>query len=322
MQVAVVMNAGAGALGQDRCADREAEIRAAFEEVGIAATLVLCAPGQVPEAARQAAASGVDAVVAAGGDGTGGAVARGLAGGDVPLAVLPLGTLNHFARDLGMPTDVRGAVRAIAAGQLGRIDLGDLNGRTFINNSSIGLYPEMVIQREREQRRRGRRKWVAMLIAAARVLRRFPLLRVRIGTNHAAFRAKTPFVFIGNNAYAINVLELGRRPRLDRGDLSLYMIRSTTRLGMFWRMVRAILQRLDAVEDFEAHRVREAIVDTGRRVLRVALDGEVVRMAPPLVYRSRPRALAVLLPPGATVVKPAPSAAEAEVTVTPVATAG
>jgi hypothetical protein len=79
---------------------------------------------------------------------------------------------------------------------------------------------------------------------------------------------------------------------------------------MFWRMVRAILQRLDAVKDFEAHRVRTAIVDTGRRTLRVALDGEVVRMSPPLVYRSRPRALAVLLPPGATAAEPIPTTTE------------
>lgn len=293
------MNAGAGSIGSSNCDARKAEILAAFTAAGIDADVHLCEPARLTAIARDLAQSGVDAVVAAGGDGTVSAVASALAGGNVPLAVLPLGTLNHFAKDLKMPLELPQAVQAIAAGNVIRIDVGELNGRTFINNSSIGLYPETVIQRDADRRRSGRSKWFAMLVAALRVLRRFPLLSARIVTAEGTLRARTPLVFVGNNAYTINVLELGERAHLDGGQLSLYMIKATSRLKMFWVTVRAILQRLDAVADFEAHAIREAIITTGHRRLRVAIDGEVEVMTPPLYYRIRPGALAVFAPPAA-----------------------
>ncbi len=297
MHVAVVMNAGAGSVGSAKCDERKAQILAAFQAAGISAEVHLCEGARLTETARCLAATGVDAVVAAGGDGTVSAVASALAGGAVPMAVLPLGTLNHFAKDLAMPLGLADAVQAIASGSVVKVDVGELNGRTFVNNSSIGLYPETVIQRDADQKASGRGKWTAMLLAALRVLRRFPLLRVGIVTESGTLRAKTPLVFIGNNEYTVNVLELGERKRLDRGQLSLYMIRATSRLKMFWVMVRAILQRLDAVRDFENHTVREAVIRTGHRRLRVAIDGEVTLMHPPLYYRCRPGVLAVIAPP-------------------------
>jgi diacylglycerol kinase family enzyme len=311
MRVAVVMNAGAGSTERANCDERKAEILAACTTAGIDAEVHLCEPARLTQTARELASSGVDAVIAAGGDGTVSAVAAALAGGTVPLAVLPLGTLNHFARDLHMPLELGEAAKAIAAGTVIHVDLGELNGRTFVNNSSIGLYPETVIQRDADRRSSGRGKWSAMLLAALRVLRRFPLLRVRIGTEGGMLRAKTPLVFIGNNAYTINVLELGGRAHLDRGQLSLYMIKATSRLKMFWVMVRAILQRLDAVRDFEAHAIREAVIRTGHRRLQVAIDGEVELMSPPLHYRIRPRALPVLAPVAAEAAMPVPARGDA-----------
>ncbi|MBA3452514.1 MAG: NAD(+)/NADH kinase [Deltaproteobacteria bacterium] len=301
------MNAGAGSIGSAKCDERKAEVLAALTAAGIDAEVHLCEPAQLTRTARDLAASGVDAVVAAGGDGTVSAVASALAGGNVPLAVLPLGTLNHFAKDLRMPLELGEAALAIASGNVTRIDVGELNGRIFVNNSSIGLYPETVIRRDRDRKASGRGKWTAMFLAAFRVLRRFPLLKVRIVTESGTLRARTPLVFIGNNAYTINVLELGERAHLDRGQLSLYMIKATSRLKMFWVTVRAILQRLDAVADFEAHAIREALIRTGHRRLQVAIDGEVELMTPPLYYRSRPGALAVIAPRTLEVSEPAPT---------------
>ena len=298
MKIAVVMNAGAGGLGAARTEARAHELRQLCADEGLEATVEVCEPARLVEAARAAAASSVDAVVAAGGDGTVSAVASALAGGPVPLAVIPLGTLNHFAKDLGMPIgDLREAVRAIASAQLRRIDVGDLGGRVFLNNASIGLYPEMVLERDADRRTTGRRKWAAMVRAAARVLRRFPLLEVRIATRQQVLVARTPFVFIGNNEYALSLLELGARPALDRGQLSLYMMRSTSRFRMFWLMVRAILHRLDAARDFEAHTMTEAVISIGKRRLEVAVDGEVIHVEPPLRVRIRPQVLRVLAPP-------------------------
>ncbi len=302
------MNAGAGSIGSEKCDERKAEILAALTAAGLEAEVHLCEPARLTQTARQLAASGVDAVIAAGGDGTVSAVASALAGGTIPMAVLPLGTLNHFAKDLRMPLELAEAAQAIAAGHVTRVDVGELNGRVFVNNSSIGLYPETVIRRDRDRKQTGRGKWSAMFRAALRVLRRFPLLKARIVTEHGTLSARTPLVFIGNNAYTINVLELGERARLDRGQLSLYMVKATSRLKMFWVMVRAILQRLDAVADFEAHDIREAIIRTGHRRVQVAIDGEVELMSPPLYYRSRPGALAVIAPPAVEVAAPVPEA--------------
>lgn len=302
MKVAVVMNARAGSIGAAHARERADAIRAAFGAAGVEATVHACPGAALTAAARKAAASGVDAVVAAGGDGTVSACASALVGGDVPLAVLPLGTLNHFARDLGMPNDLAAAARAIAGGTAEHVDAGEVNGRTFVNNSSIGLYPLIVRARDAEQRATGRGKWRAMMTALWRVMRRFPLLTVRLETEHGALSVRTPFVFVGNNAYQISPLALGRRPRLDGGRLCLYTMRCQGRLKMLWLTLRAIFQRLDEIEDFEAHEVSEvevALPRRRRRGLEVAFDGEVATLAPPLRYTIRPGALPVLRPAAA-----------------------
>lgn len=295
MKVAVIMNASAGSIGEEGRQKREQEVLDAFAAADVGVELFVCEPAELAETAKRAASSGVDAVVAAGGDGTVSAVAGALAGGTVPLGVLALGTLNHFAQDLGIPLNLEEAAKAIAAQRATYIDIGEVNGRSFVNNSSIGLYPEMVVKRDLEQRLRRVGKWRAMALAAWRVLRRFPLLSVRVVTPERSLAATTPFVFVGNNEYTINALTLGQRARLDGGQLGLYMMRCQGRLMMFWLMVRAILQRLDAVTDFEVEAVTEARVHLGKgRRLRVAVDGEVWPMVSPLCYRIRVGALAVL----------------------------
>jgi diacylglycerol kinase family enzyme len=119
----------------------------------------------------------LDAIVVGGGDGSVGTVAGVLAGTGVPLGVLPLGTLNHFAKDLGIPTDLAGAVAVIAAGQTRDVDIAEVNGKPFVNNSSIGLYPHMVIHRDRQTRLLGIGKPLATLLASLHTLQRFPRRR-------------------------------------------------------------------------------------------------------------------------------------------------
>jgi diacylglycerol kinase family enzyme len=296
VKIAIVLNSKAGGSNRRRCEQRAAEILAACKERGIEATAHLCAGARLTATATQLARSGVDAVVAAGGDGTVSAVAAGLAasGTDVVLGVIPLGTLNHFAKDLGVP-EINVALDVIAAGHIERVDVGEVNGRVFVNNSSIGLYPEMVVQRDEEQRRRGAGKWPAMLRAAFRTLMRFPLLHVAIALADSVFSAKTPIVFIGNNEYDHGVGALGTRRRLDRGRLAIYTIRATKRLHMFWVMLRTIVRR-GKHDDFVEHTVERADIVTSKRTVKVALDGEVIRMKPPLTYKSRPGALRVFAP--------------------------
>lgn len=294
MAVTVLLNAKAGSVGPDADA-RVREVRELLEHAGLHTDVVACEPARLGETARKAAAEGAEMVIAAGGDGTVSAVAGGLAGTDVPLGVLPLGTLNHFAKDLGMPLDLPAAAAAIARRATKRVDVGEVNGRVFINNSSIGLYPEVVMSREDQQKRAKRSKWVAFALAAVRVLKRFPLLRMRLLTTERELCSHTPFVFVGNNPYTIEVLNLGSRAQLDTGHLGVYTVKCTGRARMFWLMVRAILQRLDAVEDFEAVAAREVWLDVHKRRLPVAVDGEVVMMTGPLHYRIRPSALTVVI---------------------------
>lgn len=304
MKVAVIVNAGAGSIGSAECDARIAELERVFADAGVEVEVVRCEPTRLTEMAGRLAVSGVDAVVAAGGDGTVSSVAAGLVGRDVPLAVMPLGTLNHFARDIGMPNDLAEAARVIAAGRCAQLDVGTVNGRVFINNSSIGLYPEMVMFRDVERKQTGRGKWSAMLLAAMRVLRRFPLLAVRVTTPRRRMRIRTPFVFVGNNDYSTGVRSLGQRPSLDGHQLSIYTVRCSGRLQLFWILARALAGRVAAVPDLEQELVTEAWVSLHHRRLTVALDGEITRMSSPLHYRIHPGGLRVIVGPSKEVAEP------------------
>jgi diacylglycerol kinase family enzyme len=171
---------------------------------------------------RRAIEAKPDAIVAAGGDGTVSAVASALAGSDIPLGVLPTGTLNHFAKDLGIPLRLEDAARVIGAGSARHIDIATVNGRTFINNSSIGIYPHIVQKRDEIRERLGRGKWSAMLRAFLTVFTRYPTVHVRINSPTIAFERNTPFVFVGNNHYEISLNMLGKRPALDGHELCVY----------------------------------------------------------------------------------------------------
>ncbi|HZL35379.1 MAG TPA: diacylglycerol kinase family protein [Tepidisphaeraceae bacterium] len=273
-------------------------IEQAFRASGLAAEVRAVRGDELAASARMAAQSGVDAVVAAGGDGTISAVAGALAGTSMPMGVLPLGTLNHFAKDLGLPLELERAVRVIAAGRVRPVDVGEVNGRCFVNNSSIGLYPQIVTRRNEQCQRLGRGKWLAMGLAIIAMFHRYPVVRVVLETGQRAFHRTTPFVFIGNNRYDISLLSLGSRHRLDGGELSVYFANRPGRFGLLALMARALFGRLNQAKDFEVLSLKTMRIDTHKSSLRVACDGEVLRLQPPLNYRIRPGALNVYAPVG------------------------
>jgi YegS/Rv2252/BmrU family lipid kinase len=250
----------------------------------------------VAAVAREAAESDDRIVVAAGGDGTIGAVAGALAGTEKVLGVLPVGTLNHFAKDLGIPLDLETAVRTITEGNVVAIDVGEVNGRIFINNSNLGIYPEIVSRREAQQHRLARGKWLAFFWAAVQALRRFPFLDLRITFEGQEILRRTAFVFVGNNEYKIAGFELGSRGCVNAGKLGLYLSQGTGRFGLFRLAFHALLGRVDQEEDFDVFCVTEVRIETRKRRLLVACDGEIERMPTPLHYRIRPAALRVLVP--------------------------
>src|SRR5204862_429264 len=155
--------------------------------------LLIAAEGEdLTALARQALERKPPMIVAGGGDGTLNAIAALVAGTSTALGVLPLGTLNHFARDLHIPTDLEGAVRTLAEGHVVRIDVGEVNGRVFLNNSSVGLYPSLVHHREQQQMRLGRSKWNALFWSAWLMLRRYPMLDVSVKAGREAIACRTP----------------------------------------------------------------------------------------------------------------------------------
>jgi len=293
-QITVIINGHAGAGHDDAMAG---DLRAKFAANGMAATIVLARDGKdLIAAARAAVARGVPMVAGGGGDGTQNAVAAQLVGTGIPYGVLPMGTLNHFAKDLGIPLDLDGAVRTIATGNPKQVDVGVVNEQVFLNNSSLGLYPDIVRDREKQQSRLGRGKWPAALWATFAALRRYPFLSVRMQADDKRLARRTPFVFIGNNEYTMEGLAIGARSRLDAGTLSLYVAQRPGRLGLLRFAVRALIGGLKEERDFDVLLAQDMTIETRHKHLHVAFDGEVEKMTTPLRYRIRPGALTVMVP--------------------------
>ncbi len=291
VKIEVIINAAAGADGQDGTAGKLTEM---FSAGGVEARVSLAHSGsEFTELARKAAASDADAIIAGGGDGTIGSVAAEVIPTGKTLGVLPFGTLNHFAKDLKIPLDLEGSVKTIIAGETMDVDVGEVNDRIFLNNSSLGLYPSIVREREKKQRL-GHGKWPAFVWAALSVMRRYPFLEIRLSVDGKELTLKTPFIFIGNNEYAMETLNVGGRERLNAGRLSVYVANQITRLGLIRLALRAMFGGLRQEKDFIALSTQEFWIESRHRRLRVALDGEVTVMEPPLHYRVKPLGLRVL----------------------------
>ena len=304
MRIRILVNAAGGTVRRNGFAGQRARIAEAFaSHGGVRFDLVPATGADLGTAAEHALLAArrgnLDAVVVGGGDGSVGTVAGVLAGSGVPLGVLPLGTLNHFARDLGIPADLPGAVAIVAAGQTRDVDVAEVNGRVFVNNSSIGLYPHLVIHRDRQAKLLGIPKKLATLLATLHALQRFPRRRLWITAAGRHEHYRSPCLFIGNNEYDLGLPSMGSRQSLDSGALCVYVARPRRPIGLVWLALRGAFGGLDAARDLDMMRVAEIEVGSRARRLLVARDGEVERLRPPLRYRSRAGALRVLAPPPA-----------------------
>jgi diacylglycerol kinase family enzyme len=292
--IPVIINAGAG---NPHVANRSQTLTALFLAGGINADIRLAHTGaEVDTLIRAAVAERPRLLVAAGGDGTISTAAAAIAGTEITLGVLPFGTLNHFAKDLGIPLELEASVQNIVENNVIAVDVGEVNGRVFINNSSLGLYPDIVRDRQRQQTRLGRGKWRSFLWASLAVLRRFPFLTVRIDVDGTTRDFVTPLVFIGNNEYRMEGFDIGVRESLERGVLSIYIVKRPGRAALVRLSLAALLGRLEQARDFEARTASELVIETRHRQVLVAADGEVRRMKSPLHYRARPRSLRVIVP--------------------------
>ena len=290
----VLINRGGGAVERDSAIDRK--VAAALESAGVAAEVELIDGREYEERCRALVERGDPLLIVGGGDGTISAAASALVGSNTALGILPLGTLNHFARDLGVPADLEDAAKLIATGTQRQVDVAEMNGQVFINNSAIGLYPLMVIDRDLQRRRLGRSKKLAMLVASVRTLARFNHQRLTLTVNDEKERVDTPLLFVGNNEYRTDIGAPGRRERLEDGKLSVFVMRKKTRLGFIAASLRALFNRTRPDDMEELTHVERLRVGSRRGHISVSLDGEIVSAQPPLDYAIRKRALRVIAP--------------------------
>jgi diacylglycerol kinase family enzyme len=294
--IAIVLNPASGVKRRPRLRE---DIEELFHSAGIDVRVhELDRPDDISQAVCEALDSHPDALVAGGGDGTVSAVASALAGTATPMGVLPLGTLNHFAKAAGIPLDLQEAVQAVVAGRTKRVDVGRVGDRLFVNNASIGIYPSIVESRER-LRRQGRSKWAALALATADVLRRDEEVTIHLERDSTKIIARTPFVFVGNNEYLVEGFRIGARTRLDAGRLHAYFappVQTRDLPKLFAQSLFGHARRDHALESIEG---RELWADTPlARSIDVACDGELLTLKTPLHFRSCPGALLVFAPAG------------------------
>lgn len=254
--------------------------------------------GDPADEAAKAVREGFATVVAAGGDGSVAGVAHALAGSDCALAVLPLGTFNYFARGLKMPEDPEGAARAILQGSRHRIAVGTLNGRVFLNNVSIGLYPAILEEREATYARFGRYRFLAHLASLRTILRFQHPHRMEILQDETRHQIRTPMVFVARSAYQLDQFGLQGAKAISDDRFVMFLAHQQTRLAFLrlaWRLVRRKVDHGRDVLVSTPHSIEVAI--RGRRRIAVALDGEKLRMRLPLKIDLAEDSLHVILPP-------------------------
>jgi len=292
--IVVLLNRGGGAVAADpKTADK---VRDAFEAAGLDIEIELIAGDDCAVRCKAASERGDELVVVGGGDGTISAAASALVDKTTVLGILPLGTLNHFARDLGIPTDLEEAAKLIARRGERRVDVAEMNDRIFINNSAIGLYPLMVLDRDLQRKRLGRSKRLAMVVASLRTLARFNHQRLTLTVNDEKERVDTPLLFVGNNDHRIDLGAPGQRESIEDGTLSVFVMRKKTRRGLIAASIRALFNRARDDDMVKIENVQRLRVSSHRSALAASLDGEVVGAAPPLDYKIRSKALRVIAP--------------------------
>ncbi len=295
MKVLVLLNRGAGSVNGLSPEELCGRIEGTFAAFRVEAEVRALDGPALAEAARAAADLPVDAVIAAGGDGTVNTVAAALAGTSKPMGVLPLGTFNHFAKELGIPQDLDAGIAALATAQPTDLDVAEVNGRLFLNFTGIGLHPSMVRRRD-EAADVGKPKLLATIVALLRALRDLPVMRVGIASAGRPQWRVTPSVIVCTNTYQMKAYGVEHLSIPQRGVLNVYVARTTRWYHMLWIVARALFARLDTTKAFEVVVLPEVSIFLHRRRVAITIDGDVETLEAPLVYRVRRGGLRVLVP--------------------------
>ncbi len=300
-----IVNAAAGS--SDAKAKREV-VEAALRSAGRQGDLLFCSPAELTRVSQQAATRAIatrTAVVAVGGDGTLNTVAQAAHATGCAMGVVPQGTFNYFARTHGIPVDPTEAVRVLLRSTPVPVQVAGINDRVFLVNASLGLYPDLLEDREAYKARFGRSRWVAFVAACATLLRAQRKLRVHIEMGGTARDVQTLTLFVGNNG--LQLQQLGAEPEdtvagtPGDGSMAALMLRPIGTLPMIGLMLHGAMGRLGeaaGVERFEfQHMVVDPTLSQGRRGVKVAFDGEVASLRAPLDFRVLAEPLYLLAEP-------------------------
>ena len=286
----VIVNAAGGTASRAGSGLRE-QIEAAFAAIDQSISLELVDGEGLSGALAKHA--GAPRVAVGGGDGTLATAAEAVAASDGELAILPLGTRNHFACQLGIPPDFESAARLAATGTARLVDFGQAGERVFINNLSVGAYVDLVRAREASRLP----KLLATIPATWRTLRKLRARRFELTLDGKSIAIETPLLFVGNNRYEVDEGHPGDRAALDDGLLSVFAVAPLSRAALIVAALRTLIARPRMHRDFALDRTaREVRIEGPGARLDVALDGERIPFDLPLTIRIVPRALAVVSP--------------------------
>lgn len=274
--------------------DELSAFRATSNDLGI--EIVELAPHvDVGATIRRQLAEGRRLFLAAGGDGTIHHVLQPLVNSEAALAVIPVGTYNHFAKDIGIPLPWREALETALSGETRQIDVARANDRFFVNNLSIGLYPELV--RKREERGRDYPRWKARMYAAYSTLRRYPHVTLNIETEHHHEVVRTHVFIVSNNTYDLSRIGIDApRSTLSEGRLSVYWLPHMPRIALMKFAAHYLAGRVRTAPGFRSFRTQRMKVQSSRLHLHAGIDGEVFTLSSPLVITSVPQSLLVKVP--------------------------
>jgi diacylglycerol kinase family enzyme len=289
----VIVNRGAGAGNK---AGLTREIATAFTAHGWQVEFILVGRRNLYSRTRRTVVQAPGVIVVAGGDGTISTVAAACMEANRPLGIVPAGTFNYIARNLGVPTEVAQAVAVIVTGRVRHVDMGEINGRLFLNNAGFGLYATMIEQRERAKRRFGRRRVVAFCSALRCLLSAHPLYAVEWVADGRTERRRTTTLVFGCNALQLEHVSGAAAECLRHQQLAVLSLQLRRRWQIALAAGAALVGRLDRAATTEAFCARTVRVQTRRRGLKVAIDGELARLRSPLDVRFRLGVLQVLVP--------------------------
>jgi diacylglycerol kinase family enzyme len=254
-------------------------------------------PEALAGSVRAAVTNRAPRILVAGGDGTIATAAAAVARTDTELAILPGGTLNHFAKDNGIPTDLSEAAKVAANGVVKTVDLAYLGDLVFLNTSSIGMYVSFVRAREKLERRLGYR--AATFLAALQMFWRHKRIAVRVEVDGEETIYRTPLLFIGVGERDLKVPALGSRVPNGKRGLHVMIVRGRKPGRFFAHALAAAAKGAPsetAAPEFESFIVDRCRVDLSGRSALVALDGELQRVTAPLEYRIERDALKLVVP--------------------------